>query len=71
MLGQHFRVVQDWEMYSPLVRPGGLVGFHDIAYGRTREPNSGIKAGKVFDEVKGDRRTQEIIVEHGIGIIWM
>lgn len=24
-------VKQDWEMYSPLVRPGGLVAFHDIA----------------------------------------
>ena len=24
-------VKQDWEMYSPLVRPGGLVVFHDIA----------------------------------------
>lgn len=24
-------VRQDWEMYSPMVRPGGLVGFHDIA----------------------------------------
>ena len=23
-------VTQDWEMYSPLVRPGGLVAFHDI-----------------------------------------
>lgn len=24
-------VKQDWELYSPLVRPGGLVAFHDIA----------------------------------------
>jgi hypothetical protein len=23
-------VRQDYEMYAPLVRPGGLVGFHDI-----------------------------------------
>lgn len=25
-------VRQDYEMYAPLVRPGGLIGFHDIAY---------------------------------------
>jgi len=24
-------ITQDWEMYSPLVRPGGLIAFHDIA----------------------------------------
>ena len=63
--------LQDWEMYSPLVRPGGLVVFHDIAYGRTRNPESEIKAGKVFDEVRGDLRVQEIFVEHGIGILWV
>jgi cephalosporin hydroxylase len=64
-------VLQDWEMYSPLVRPGGLIAFHDIAYGRNRDPESAIKAGKVFDEVRGDRRAQEIFVEHGIGILWV
>ena len=64
-------VKQDWEMYSPLVRPGGLVVFHDLAFGRNRDPESLIKAGKVFDEVKGERRTQEIIIEFGIGVIWV
>jgi predicted O-methyltransferase YrrM len=31
-------VKKDWEMYSPLVRPGGLIVFHDVAenYGETR-----------------------------------
>jgi cephalosporin hydroxylase len=27
-------VKSDWEMYRPLVRPGGLVALHDIALGR-------------------------------------
>jgi cephalosporin hydroxylase len=63
--------LQDWEMYSPLVRPGGLIIFHDIAYGRLKDPDSEIKAGKVFDEVRGDLRVQEIFVEHGIGILWV
>ena len=63
-------VKQDWEMYSPLVRAGGIVGFHDIAYGRNRNPESIIKSGKVFDEISGYRK-DEIIHEHGIGIIWM
>ena len=64
-------VKRDWEMYAPLVKPGGLVGFHDLAYGRNRDPESLIEAGKVFDEVKGERKTQEILIEHGIGVIWV
>jgi predicted O-methyltransferase YrrM len=27
----HEGVKKDWEMYSPLVRPGGLIVFHDVA----------------------------------------
>jgi predicted O-methyltransferase YrrM len=30
-------VRQDWEMYSPLVRPGGIVAFHDIKPGEYHE----------------------------------
>lgn len=63
-------VKQDWEMYSPLVRSGGLVGFHDIMYGRNKDPDSDIKSGKVFDEIEG-REKFEILYEHGIGGVWM
>ncbi len=31
-------VMADWEAYGPLVRPGGLVAFHDIAF--TPEPGA-------------------------------
>jgi cephalosporin hydroxylase len=47
-------VKQDWEMYSPLVRPGGLVAFHDIAgnYDTTQVKRlwDGIKTGYVHRE---------------------
>lgn len=63
-------VKQDWEMYSPLVRPGGLVGFHDIMYGRNKDPESAIRAGQVFDEIIGHEKF-EILRAHGIGGVWM
>jgi predicted O-methyltransferase YrrM len=47
-------VRQDWSMYSPLVRPGGLVAFHDIAgnYGNTRVKThwEAIKYGYAYRE---------------------
>ncbi len=61
---------QDWDMYGPLVRPGGIVAFHDTNYGRHRDPHSKIKSGKVFDEIVGCRK-QDIKDVHGIGIVWV
>lgn len=60
----------DWEMYSPLVRLGGIVAFHDTNYGRHQDPDSAIKSGQVFDEIVGCRK-QEITDVHGIGIVWV
>lgn len=60
----------DWEMYSPLVRPGGVVGFHDIMYGRNKDFNSDIRTGQVFDEIQGHEKF-EILRTHGIGGVRM
>src|SRR6185437_13459100 len=51
-------VRRDWEMYSPLVAPGGLVVFHDIA-----EHTSVIECQvkPLWDELKDKYETQEFI----------
>lgn len=52
-------VKADFEMYSPLVRDGGLIGFHDIKeceeYRKT-----GVEVHKLWKEIKTKYETQEI-----------
>lgn len=61
-------VKQDFEMYTPLVRKGGLIAFHDIAksYDRT-------EVEKFWNEVKVGRSVTELCHHpsgiYGIGII--
>ena len=61
-------VKQDWEMYSPLVRTGGLVAFHDVAgnYDDTQ-------VKKHWDAIKGGFVHREYMVDprgfYGIGVI--
>jgi predicted O-methyltransferase YrrM len=63
-------VKQDWEMYSPLVRKGGLVAFHDVAgnYGETH-------AKRCWDEVKGSFAHHEYLLHpeglYGIGVLYI
>jgi cephalosporin hydroxylase len=59
-------VKQDWETYSPLVRPGGIVVFHDIV------DHFWLPECKVYDfwqEIKGDYEHQEFITP--VAIPWM
>jgi predicted O-methyltransferase YrrM len=60
----------DFEMYSPLVRSGGLIGFHDIL------PHSGVptsRVAKLWDEIKRDYEYDEYAVTPfywgGIGVL--
>jgi len=61
-------VQKDWEMYSPLVRPGGLVVFHDVAgnYGETQ-----VKA--FWDTIKTSYLHKEYMAHperlYGIGVL--
>lgn len=50
-------VKQDWEMYSPLVRSGGIVVFHDIV------PHDfvGCDVDIFWNELKGDYKHEEFI----------
>jgi predicted O-methyltransferase YrrM len=61
----------DFEMYSPLVRPGGIVAFHDIA--AQPLPNEVVR---LWDEIKCGHRHKEILHSTargamGIGLLWL
>jgi hypothetical protein len=54
-------VKKDYLLYSPLVRPGGLIGFHDIYHDRE---NVGIEVFHLWNQLKEHYpgQTQEILV---------
>jgi predicted O-methyltransferase YrrM len=61
----------DFEMYSPLLRKGGLLAFHDVA---RRQPPEEVY--KLWDETKGNYSHAEFIHRTddgamGIGVLWM
>jgi predicted O-methyltransferase YrrM len=63
-------VKRDFEMYSPFVRPGGLIAFHDIVPG---EPELAGMVHRFWPEVRGDGFV-EIVADwnqggYGFGII--
>jgi len=66
-------VKRDFEMYSPLVRSGGVVAFHDIA----EHPDEALcEVSRFWKEIKGSFRHQEIIADKqqgwaGIGVLYM
>lgn len=64
-------VKKDWKMYSPLVRDGGLIVFHDICHHPT-VPKCQVE--KVWKELKSKYKTREFIDPNdktwgGIGVI--
>jgi cephalosporin hydroxylase len=70
-------VKADFEMYSPLVRPGGMIVFHDILPDSDWE---GSDVDRLWDELRGSYRSQELIAENeglhngrwaGIGVLWL
>lgn len=57
-------VKADWENYSPLVRPGGIVAFHDIGMPDVR---------RLWDAAKKGFQSAEIVEkagQWGIGVLW-
>ena len=65
-------VKQDFLMYSPLVRKGGIVAFHDIV---THDPTAGCEVDRFWNEIKQRHRHVEIIEEQnqkwaGIGVLY-
>ncbi len=53
-------VQRDFQMYSPLVRSGGIIAFHDIA---THSPESDCQVEKFWSEIKHRYLHREIIEE--------
>lgn len=65
-------VKSDFEMYSHLVRPGGIIGFHDI--GKTPSVEYGTE--QFWNEVKNNFKHVEIIDDqnrlgYGIGVLFI
>jgi len=66
-------VKQDFEMYSPLVRPGGVIALHDIYVHNRLMPTTKVK--KFWDEIKDGYNFLELIENkkqhwYGMGIIY-
>jgi predicted O-methyltransferase YrrM len=66
----------DFEHYSPLVRPGGLIALHDINSNQV-EGGSAISGDvpRYWQELKAGRRTRELIADpeqdgYGIGVVY-
>jgi predicted O-methyltransferase YrrM len=64
-------VRQDFEMYSRLVTPGGLIAFHDIA---EHPLASGCEVHRFWSEIKSEYESGEFIADHdqkwaGIGYV--
>jgi predicted O-methyltransferase YrrM len=57
-------VKADFEMYGPLVRPGGIIAFHDILH-REEEPD--IRVDRLWRELRETYDTEEFIGPDGSG----
>jgi predicted O-methyltransferase YrrM len=66
-------VKMDFEMYSPSVKKGGIVAFHDIV---THPSETGCEVSKLWEEMKSRYNHLELVKDQsqnwaGIGIIYM
>jgi predicted O-methyltransferase YrrM len=66
-------VKRDFEMFAPLVRPGGIVAFHDIL---PHPEESGCEVDKFWAEVKSEFPHRELVQDAeqgwaGIGVLFM
>jgi len=61
-------VKRDFEMYSPLVRGGGVVAFHDIVpHDKVHDPYGQVGVPRFWSEIKGRYRHLEIVKDWGQG----
>jgi len=66
-------VKKDFEMYSPLVRKGGVIAFHDIV---EHPPETGCEVNMFWNEIKYNYKYLEIVRDWnqkwaGIGVIYV
>ena len=65
-------VKKDFEMYSPLVNKGGIIGFHDIT---VHPKETGCDVSRFWSEVKREYSHEEFIenkdqIGYGIGVLY-
>lgn len=60
-------VKQDFEMYSPLVRDGGIIGFYDI---KKKEQVSLCRVDELWKELTPNFHTKEFVFSCGIGLLY-
>ena len=61
-------VLRDWEMYAPLVRPGGIVAFHDI------QANPACEVKALWEMLNQQREHREFNIGGpwgGIGVLYL
>jgi len=66
-------VKQDFEMYSPLVRSGGIIGFHDIVEAPLA---TGGEVSRFWNEIRPRFRHRELVADrthagYGIGLLFV
>lgn len=69
-------VVDDWRMYSPMVRKGGIIAFHDVI----PHPNPIVQADQFWKDLKESKiynKTEEFFenihenINMGIGVVYV
>ena len=61
-------VKKDFEMYSPLVRKGGIIAFHDIVpHDRVHDPYGVVGVHRFWNEIKHSYKYLEIVKDWGQG----
>lgn len=67
-------VKQDFELYSPLVRKGGIIAFHDAALDCNLRPEyiGLVEVKRFWDEISQEYKSELLTSENGTGtgIIW-
>jgi predicted O-methyltransferase YrrM len=64
-------VKKDFDYYSPLVRPGGIIAFHDIAFTDPTDQYYGVYP--LWTRLEGQHRTKSFVTswgQFGIGVIF-
>ena len=65
-------VVTDWKLYSPLVKKGGVVVFHDVVY-TSPDPLAPVEVRQFWQEIRGKYTWVEIHSTNstGMGVLWV
>lgn len=63
-------VKRDFDLYAPLVAPGGIIALHDIAHSSAEH----IRVDMLWNEIKGNYKFEEFLHDtgqYGIGVLYV